>query len=503
MTIMNTTRWTQRYLGFALAATAVLTLSGCQQKSGNTPAPIVNGDAGDPAAANMIDLPDSGTPQNEAVAAAQSAQPARAVARPRTQVASNGSSAQPTQSGETYPQQGNASQNEANNYNNVAPDNTAQPAYSAQDDTAYNNGQSALDDANQDGYGQYIDNNIPPAQQAPPPLPVYQQPYAPRPNYLWTPGYWSYAPSGYYWVPGAWVGSPYVGALWTPGWWGHYGNRYRYHRGYWGQHVGFYGGINYGFGFGGYGYQGGYWNRDRFFYNRSCNRVDARYVQNNVYERNVTVINRTYINNTRVSYYGEGGVNRRPGAQEIAARYEQHTPPMQSQMIHRQEAERDRGQFYSTNRGRPQTVAWNQPLQAQRGIQRPPALQPSQLQQIRQQVQQVQQRPAGVSQSNLVRGGFNNGQPLRPGTNNPQQIQQQQRIQATQQQQLQRNQQQLQQRNQQQVQQQQRGALDQQRVQQMQQQRQAQQTAVQQRQQQNNLQQRQQQLQQQQGQQRD
>ena len=33
---------------------------------------------------------------------------------------------------------------------------------------------------------------------APPALPVYVQPAIPAPGYLWTPGYWSYGPDGYF-----------------------------------------------------------------------------------------------------------------------------------------------------------------------------------------------------------------------------------------------------------------------------------------------------------------
>ena len=74
------------------------------------------------------------------------------------------------------------------------------------------------------------------------------------------PGYWGWSPSGYYWVPGAWVEAPYMGALWTPGYWGFYTGRYWFHPGHWGSHIGYYGGINYGFGYVGFGYEGGYWN---------------------------------------------------------------------------------------------------------------------------------------------------------------------------------------------------------------------------------------------------
>ena len=53
----------------------------------------------------------------------------------------------------------------------------------------------------------------------PPALPVYVQPIAPGPGYIWTPGYWAWSPDGYYWVPGTWVLPPEVGFLWTPGYW--------------------------------------------------------------------------------------------------------------------------------------------------------------------------------------------------------------------------------------------------------------------------------------------
>jgi hypothetical protein len=42
---------------------------------------------------------------------------------------------------------------------------------------------------------------------------------------------------------------PQVGYLWTPGWWGWGNGGYFFHEGFWGPTVGFYGGINYGFGY--------------------------------------------------------------------------------------------------------------------------------------------------------------------------------------------------------------------------------------------------------------
>src|SRR5437899_365844 len=84
---------------------------------------------------------------------------------------------------------------------------------------------------------------------APPVLPVYVQPACPGDGYIWTPGYWAYGPDGYYWVPGTWVFAPEPGLLWTPGYWGWNAGFYVWHGGYWGPHIGFYGGVNYGFGY--------------------------------------------------------------------------------------------------------------------------------------------------------------------------------------------------------------------------------------------------------------
>ena len=98
------------------------------------------------------------------------------------------------------------------------------------------------------------------ASEPPPALPEYTQPPCPEDGYLWTPGYWHYGSAGYYWVPGTWVQPPRVGVLWTPGYWGFSAGVYGFHPGYWGPHIGFYGGVNYGFGFGGVGFVGGRWD---------------------------------------------------------------------------------------------------------------------------------------------------------------------------------------------------------------------------------------------------
>src|SRR5258708_34658677 len=82
---------------------------------------------------------------------------------------------------------------------------------------------------------------------APPELPVYEQPLCPGDGYIWTPGYWAYDQDedDYYWVPGTWVLAPEPGLLWTPAYWGWGGSAFVFYEGYWGPHVGFYGGRKY------------------------------------------------------------------------------------------------------------------------------------------------------------------------------------------------------------------------------------------------------------------
>jgi hypothetical protein len=197
------------------------------------------------------------------------------------------------------------------------------------------------------------------ANEPPPPLPDYEQPPAPDPDYLWTPGYWAWGPYGYYWVPGAWVEAPYVGALWTPGYWGFYDGGYRFHHGYWGRHVGFYGGINYGFGYIGLGYVGGYWNGDHFFYNRSVNRIDTGRIRN-VYDHdergNVRFAGGVSFNG------GQRGVQVRPRAAEIAVMHEQRNAPMPAQEQLRQQSSQNRQQFFSQNKGRPAVAVDARPI---------------------------------------------------------------------------------------------------------------------------------------------
>ena len=193
---------------------------------------------------------------------------------------------------------------------------------------------------------------------APPPLPIYEQPLCPGEGYIWTPGYWAYGDYGFFWVPGTWALVPEPGFLWTPGYWGWGDGVFIFHEGYWGPHVGFYGGIVYGFGYEGVGYEGGYWNRGAFFYNRSVNNV--RNVTN-VYNKTVIVNNMT-VNN--VSYNGGvGGVATRPTPAEEAAIRGRHLPPSPVQTQHLQAASTNRQLYESVNHGKPPIAATARPAE--------------------------------------------------------------------------------------------------------------------------------------------
>jgi hypothetical protein len=136
------------------------------------------------------------------------------------------------------------------------------------------------------------------------------------------------------------------------------GGRYRFHHGYWARHIGFYGGINYGFGYFGVGYEGGYWNGPHFYYNTVITHVNRDRVRD-VYVHNVTV-NREP---GRVSFNGgRGGLQVRPRPAELSALHEQRYAPMQAQVQVRDQASHNRQQFYSANHGRPAEAVATRPV---------------------------------------------------------------------------------------------------------------------------------------------
>ena len=190
---------------------------------------------------------------------------------------------------------------------------------------------------------------------APPPLVVYSQPALPGPGYMWTPGYWSWDEDAgdYFWVPGAWVLAPEPGLLWTPGYWGWSDEGiYVWHEGYWGPHVGFYGGVDYGFGYGGDGFEGGYWRGGVFSYNRAVVNIGVS-VRLNVYSK--AVISGGH---SQTSFNGgKDGIKAKPNAHELAYANEHHIGATQQQREHHQHAAKDPGQKFGTNHGKPAAAA--------------------------------------------------------------------------------------------------------------------------------------------------
>lgn len=181
----------------------------------------------------------------------------------------------------------------------------------------------------------------------PPPLPYYPRPPCPGAGFIWVPGYWGYDEDdggGYFWVPGTWVLAPAIGLLWTPGWWGWYEGRYWWHEGYWGPRVGYYGGIDYGYGYPGEGYDGGYWRDDDFHYNHRADRDDDD--------------DRA----ERVSYNGgEGGIDVRPTVVQQGDGHEQHFAVTEAQLEQERAALHAPGQHWSVNHGVPPVAATTRP----------------------------------------------------------------------------------------------------------------------------------------------
>lgn len=192
----------------------------------------------------------------------------------------------------------------------------------------------------------------------PPALPYYVQPPCPEPGYIWTPGYWAWDPVyGYYWVPGTWIQPPFVGALWTPGYWDYDDGGYVWNAGYWGPAVGYYGGIDYGYGYTGVGYEGGYWNRHHFYYNRSVNNVTNVHVTN-VYNRPV----QEHFREQHISYHGgPGGTRGGPTQAQLAAARQRRSAAVGAQRREMLLARSNPVERARVNHGRPGIAATRRP----------------------------------------------------------------------------------------------------------------------------------------------
>ena len=190
---------------------------------------------------------------------------------------------------------------------------------------------------------------------APPPLPSYEQPAIPAKGYLWVPGFWAWRESvpDYFWVPGTWVQPPRPGLLWTPPYWSRVDGGYAFHAGYWAEQVGFYGGIDYGYGYAGDGYQGGRWEHDAFSYNRAANNLGSLDIAS-AYDQAVT----SDSDAPRVSFNGGSkGTKARPMPHHEAQADTHHAGPTEEQRQHFEMAARDRSLYSKLNNGEPGVAA--------------------------------------------------------------------------------------------------------------------------------------------------
>jgi len=193
------------------------------------------------------------------------------------------------------------------------------------------------------------------ADQPPPPLVDYDQPFSPGALYFWCPGYWANNANGFFWVPGQWVLAPYYGALWTPPYWSYSGTHFLFHRGYWADHVGFYGGVNYGFGYVGTGYFGAYWRGHDLYYNSTVTSVDATVVHN-IYAHSVVYKGIAYgAHSNRFTSYngGHGGLKAYATIAEQIVAYGPRLNPTTIQEARSRAASRNPAALYSQNQGHP------------------------------------------------------------------------------------------------------------------------------------------------------
>ncbi len=197
---------------------------------------------------------------------------------------------------------------------------------------------------------------------SPPALPAYSMPPAPYAGWQWCPGYWAWGAYGWYWVPGYWTAPPAVGLYWTPGYWGYINGGYAWYPGYWGPSVGFYGGINYGYGYFGVGFVGGYWSGGVFNYNTAVVNVNRTVIRNTFVDRGA--LRGRVIRGSRVSFTGgRGGIRARPTAAQLAAR-RHGVAATAAQRANARVAARDRNMLAAVNHGRPRVAAVQRPLSA-------------------------------------------------------------------------------------------------------------------------------------------
>jgi len=114
--------------------------------------------------------------------------------------------------------------------------------------------------------------------------------------------------------------------------------------------VGYYVGIEYGFGYTGDGYHGGYWRDHQFVYNRVVNDLGNVNVP--------TYANQVFAPANHISYNGgRDGTTAQPTPAQLASTRERHISPTPEQIQNQQTASRIPTQMYSENKGAPPITA--------------------------------------------------------------------------------------------------------------------------------------------------
>ncbi len=145
-----------------------------------------------------------------------------------------------------------------------------------------------------------------------------------------------------------------MGLLWTPPWWGWNNGAYVFNQGYWGPTVGFYGGINYGYGYTRNGYWGGRWSGNSFQYNTAVTRVNTNIVHNTYINNSVN----KQVNANRASFNGPNGIKAEATAeQRAAAANAKKVGPTSQQLSRQQAASKDQNLRASVNKGHPNNEA--------------------------------------------------------------------------------------------------------------------------------------------------
>ena len=91
-----------------------------------------------------------------------------------------------------------------------------------------------------------------------------------------------------------------------------------------GPHVGYYGGVNYGFGYGGIGFAGGEWRGGTFAYNTAVMHVNENVIHTTYVDR--TIVERDIVANPGMwpTTAVRGGIQHQPTTEERVAEHEKH-----------------------------------------------------------------------------------------------------------------------------------------------------------------------------------